>query len=173
MTKFVEIARRAKQEHDARLALARAQAAAEQRRREEAFVKAVAALRAEVAPTLRRAQAELASDELALVIEDNFSARGLGAVAEVSIRIVGEAIPATHAGRVKPESVQAFFSHDGETLSFGMATRRGRLAEAMRPVTGGVGEAIEYAIAQVSASYYSDIEATLRASFAEATARPA
>jgi len=167
MSSFVEIARRAKVEHDARLELARAHAAHERARQDQAFGKAMAALGADIVPALQRARLELATDDLDLVIEDNFETFPRPAAAEVSIKIVGPAIRAAHAGRVKPESVQAFFLHDGEGLSFGMGKRRGRVTDAMRPVLGEPIAVIEHAIAQVAASYFSDIEATMRAALAE------
>jgi hypothetical protein len=162
MSAFIEIARRAKRDHEARLDLARAHAEHERLLRERTFAKAVAALQASIVPVLQRARAELAIDGLPLVIEDNFRSQAHGRAAEVSIRIVGPDIPSRHSGRVTPESAPAFFSHDGSTLSFAMGRRGAQLADNVRPVLGDPTAAIEHAIAQAAASYFADIEAAAR-----------
>jgi hypothetical protein len=162
MTAFIEIARRAKRDHEARLDLAKAHAEHERLLRERAFAKAVAALQAGLVPILHRARAELATDGMPLIIEDNFRSPAHGRAAEVSIRIVGPEIPSRHSGRVTPESAPAFFSHDGTTLSFAMGRRGAALAENVRPVLGEPTAAIEHAIAQMAASYFADIEAAAR-----------
>ena len=162
MTAFIEIARRAKRDHDARLDLAKAHAEHERLVRERAFAKAVAALQAAILPVLHRARAELAVDGMPLVIEDNFRTPAQDRAAEVSIRIVGPEIPSRHSGRVMPESAPAFFSHDGSTLSFAMGKRGAQLAENVRPVLDAPTAVIEHAIAQVAASYFADIEAAAR-----------
>jgi hypothetical protein len=162
MSAFIEIARRAKRDHEARLDLARVHAQHERLLREQAFAKAVAALRTTVVPVLHSAQAELATDGIPLVIEDNFHSCAHGRAAEVSIRIVGPEIPSRHSGRVTPESAPAFFSHDGATLSFAMGRRGAQLADNVRPVLGEPTAVIEHAIAQAAASYFADIEATAR-----------
>jgi hypothetical protein len=162
LSAFIEIARRAKRDHEARLDLARVQAHRERLLREQAFAKAVAALRATIVPVLQKAQAELATDGIPLVIEDNFHTCAPGRAAEVWIRIVGPAIPSRHSGRVMPESAPAFFSHDGSTLSFAMGRRGAQLADNFRPVLGDPEAVIEHAVAQAAASYFADIEATAR-----------
>ncbi|HEY5008471.1 MAG TPA: hypothetical protein VII42_10725 [Caulobacteraceae bacterium] len=162
MSAFIEIARRAKRDHEARLELAKAHAQHERLLREQAFAKAVAALRANIVPVLHKARAELASDGIPLVIEDNFHTCTHGRAAEVSIRIVGPEIPSRHSGRVTPESAPAFFSHDGATLSFAMGRRGAQLADNVRPVLGEPSSVIEHAIAQAAASYFADIEAAAR-----------
>jgi hypothetical protein len=162
MSAFVEIARRAKRDHEARLELARAHAQHERLLREQAFAKAVAALRANIVPVLHKAKAELARDGIPLVIEDNFHSCAHGRAAEVSIRIVGPEIPSRHSGRVTPESAPAFFSHDGAQLSFAMGRRGAQLADNVRPVLGEPSSVIEHAIAQAAASYFADIEAAAR-----------
>jgi hypothetical protein len=162
MSAFIEIARRAKRDHEARLDLARINAQRERLLREQAFAKAVAALRANIVPVLHKARAELASDGIPLVIEDNFHTCTHGRAAEVSIRIVGPEIPSRHSGRVTPESAPAFFSHDGATLSFAMGRRGAQLADNVRPVLGEPTSVIEHAIAQAAASYFADIEAAAR-----------
>jgi hypothetical protein len=167
MTDFLEIARRTKREHEARLELARTHAEHERRLQEQVLTNAVSALQVAILPTLHRARAELARDELCLVIEDNFTSAPRAATAEVSIRIVGAEVPSAHAGRVKPESVPAFFSHDGSTLAFGLGKRRGQLAEYLRPVVGEPASVIEYAVAQLAASYFVEIEAMLQQSAPE------
>jgi hypothetical protein len=73
---------------------------------------------------------------------------------------------------VTPQSVPAFFSHDGSTLSFGMGRRGGLLAENLRPVLGDPGEVIEDAIAQAASSYFGDIEAARLGSPATTPMRP-
>src|ERR1700744_1545657 len=105
MTAFIEIARRAKRDHEARLDLAKAHAEHERLLRERAFAKAVAALQANLMPILHQARTELATDGMPLVIEDNFRSPAQGRAAEVSLRIVGPEIPSRHSGRVTPESV--------------------------------------------------------------------
>jgi hypothetical protein len=162
MSAFIEIARRAKRDHEARLDLARAHAQHERLLREQAFAKAVAALRATVVPVLHKARAELATDGIPLVIEDNFHTCAHGRAAEVSIRIVGPEIPSRHSGRVTPESAPAFFSHDGAQLSFAMGRRGAQLADNVRPVLGEPNSVIEHAISQAAASYFADIEAAAR-----------
>jgi hypothetical protein len=162
MTAFIEIARRAKRDHEARLDLAKAHAEHDRLLRERAFATAVAVLQASLMPILHRARAELATDGMPLVIEDNFRSPAQGRAAEVSIRIVGPEIPSRHSGRVTPESAPAFFSHDGTTLSFAMGRRGAALAENVRPVLGEPTAAIEHAIAQMAASYFADIEAAAR-----------
>ena len=162
MSAFIEIARRAKRDHEARLDLAKAHAEHERLLRERAFAKAVAALRATIVPVLHNARAELATDGIPLVIEDNFHTCAHGRAAEVSIRIVGPAIPSRHSGRITPESAPAFFSHDGATLSFAMGRRGAQLADNVRPVLGEPTSVIEHAIAQAAASYFADIEAAAR-----------
>jgi len=162
MTAFIEIARRVKRDHEARLDMAKAHAEHERLLRERGFTKAVAALQASVVPVLQRARAELATDGIPLVVEDNFRSPAQGRAAEVSIRIVGPDIPSRHSGRVTPESVPAFFSHDGTTLSFAMGRRGAQLAENVRPVLGEPTAAIEHAIAQMAASYFADIEAAAK-----------
>jgi hypothetical protein len=111
---------------------------------------------------LHKAKAELASDGIPLVIEDNFHTCAHGRAAEVSIRIVGPEIPSRHSGRVTPESAPAFFSHDGAQLSFAMGRRGAQLADNVRPVLGEPSSVIEHAIAQAAASYFADIEAAAR-----------
>ena len=162
MSAFIEIARRAKRDHEARLDLAKAHAEHERLQRERTFAKAVAALRATILPILHKARAELATDGMPLLIEDNFLGCAPGRAAEVSIRIVGPDIPSRHSGRVTPESAPAFFSHDGSTLSFAMGRRGAQLAENFRPVLDEPTAVIEHAIAQAAASYFADIEAAAR-----------
>lgn len=159
MTGFVEIARRAKREHELRLEQARAQAEHACRLRQEAFDRSVAILQSTILPTLRTAKAELATDGIPMLIEDNFKTAAPGANAEVSFKLAGPEIPSKHAGRVTPESVPAFFSHDGTTLCFGMGRRGARLADNVRPVLGDASAVIEHAIGQAAASYFADIEA--------------
>jgi hypothetical protein len=162
MTVFIDIARRAKRDHEARLDLAKAHAEHDRLLRERTFAKAVAALQATIVPILHSARAELATDGIPLMIEDNFGSCAHGRAAEVSIRIVGPEIPSRHSGRVRPESAPAFFSHDGATLSFAMGRRGAQLADNVRPVLGEPTSVIEHAIAQAAASYFADIEAAAR-----------
>jgi hypothetical protein len=159
MTGFLEIARRAKREHDKRLEQARIQADHAARLQRKAFLQAVDALKITVLPTLRAAKAELACEGIPLVIEDNFNSADEGAIAEISFKLMGPDIPSKHAGRVTPESVPAFFSHDGSLLSFGMGRRGALMASNLREVIGDPGIMIEHAIAEAAASYYADIQA--------------
>jgi hypothetical protein len=158
MTAFLEIARRAKAEHEARLEQAQVQADQERRRRETAIGTGIEVLRSTVLPTLLVAKAELATDGIPMVIEDNFNSMAAGGAAEVSFRLVGPEIPSKHAGRVTPESTTAFFSHDGSALCFAMGRRGARLSQNFRPVHGDPRSVIEHAIALAAASYFANFE---------------